>query len=90
MGIKPQIHDMELFVSIEDVRVTPDSMKTQMEVKNPGSEPVKKINIPIEAPLYQMNKPEMIEPVKEARVEPFKEVKKEPVEEAEEEPKKVE
>jgi protein TonB len=37
-----------------------------------------------------MNKPEMIEPVKEARVEPVKEVKKEPVEETEEEPKKVE
>jgi TonB family protein len=90
MVINPQTQEMELFFSLEDARVTPDSMKTQMEAKNPGSGPAKKINIPIEAPLYQMNRPEMIEPVKEARVEPFKEVKKEPVEEADEEPKKVE
>jgi TonB family protein len=90
MVIKSHIHDMELFVSIEDARIAPNSMKTQVEMKNSGSGPAKKINIPIEAPRYQINKPEVIEPVEEVRVEPVEEVKKEVVEEAEEEPKKVE
>jgi hypothetical protein len=44
MGIKAQIHDMELFVSIEDIRIPPESVKMQRETKKPQPEPLKQIS----------------------------------------------
>ena len=90
MVIKPQTHDMELFVSIEDLRVQAASAETQMETKKPRPESVKEISKPVEAPRLQIKRPEIIEPVREVRAEPVKEVKKEPAEETKEESPKVE
>jgi len=90
MVIKPQIHDMELFVSIEDVRIPPESVQAQMEVKKPQPEPVKEINRLIEVPQLKREKPEMAEPVKEVGAERGKEVMEEPAKETNEESPKVE
>jgi TonB family protein len=79
MGIKPQIYDMELFVSIEDLRMSPESVRTQMETKKPQPEPVKEIIQPIEA-FPKIQKPEMVESVKEVKKEPTEEVKVEQIE----------
>lgn len=80
MVIKPQIHNMELFVSIEDIWVSPESVKTQMETKKPRPVPVSEINKPIETPRLKINKSEITEPVREVKAEPVKEVKVEPIE----------
>jgi protein TonB len=75
MVIRPQIHEMELFVFIEDLRVPPESVKTQIEIKNPRSMPVSEINKPIEAPHLKIQNPEMVEPIKEIKKEPAVETK---------------
>ena len=71
MVVRPQIHDMELFVSIEDIRIPPESVKAQMETKKPQLEPVKEIRKPIEAPRLKIEKSEMSEPVREVKLEPI-------------------
>jgi protein TonB len=68
MVIKPEIHEMELFVFIDDIRVPLESGKKQMAIKKLQPEPVKEITTPIEAPPLKIEKPEMSEP------EPVKEV----------------
>ena len=70
---------MELFVSIEDLRVQRESVKTQMETRKPQPEPVKKIIKPTEAPRPKIQNPEMVEPVKEVKKEPAVETKGEPI-----------
>jgi protein TonB len=80
MVVRPQIHDMELFVSIEDIRMPPESVKVQTETKRPQPEPLKQINKPIEAPRLKIKKSETTEPTREVRAEPVKEAKVEPVE----------
>jgi TonB family protein len=90
MVIKPHIHDMELFVSIEDIRNPHELVKSRMEAKKPQPEPVKEIIKPTEVPCPKIQNPEIIEPVREVRIEPVKEVKKEPAEETKEQSLKVE
>jgi TonB family protein len=90
MVIEPQVQEMELFVSIEDIRIPPESVKTQMETKKPQPEPVKEIIKTIKAPRLQIKKPQVSEPIKEVRVEPVNEFKKEPAEETKEQSLKVE
>jgi protein TonB len=80
MGIKPQIHDMELFVSIEDLRIPPGSVKGQMGTKKLQPEPVKEISKPIETPRLKTRKLETSEPIREVKAEPVKEIKVEPIE----------
>lgn len=75
--ITPQIREMELFVSIEDIQVPPESVKTQMKTKKPQPEPVKEISIPTKALPLQIKKQENIEPVKEVKKETVAEVKDE-------------
>jgi TonB family protein len=79
IGIKPQIHDMELFLSIEDPRIPPEPVKKQIATKKPQPEPVKEIIQPIEA-FPKIQKPEMVESVKEVKKEPTEEVKVEQIE----------
>jgi TonB family protein len=80
MVVKPHIHDMGLFVSIEDAQVAPGAVNAQVGMKDSRPDSVKEINIPIGAPRHQIKKPEIIESVREVRVEPAKEVKMEPFE----------
>jgi len=77
--IKPQIHEMELFVSIEDPLIPAESGKTQMERKKLLSASEKEINKLIEVPPLQIKKSEIIELVKEVKKDPTEEVKVEPV-----------
>jgi protein TonB len=70
MVSKPQIHEMELFVSVDDSWVPLESVKTKMAIKKPQSEPVKEIIKPIQAPQLRIKKLETTEPVKEVKVEP--------------------
>ena len=79
MVIKPQIHDMELFVSIEDIRIPAELAKTQMGTKKPQLEPVKKISKSIDAPRLKIKKSEMTDPVKEVKKEPAEKTKEEPI-----------
>jgi len=81
MVIKSQIHDMELFVSIEDLRVPPEPMNKQEPTKKRQPEPVKEIIKPTEAPRPKIQNPEMVEPVKEVKKELAVETKEEPVKE---------
>jgi TonB family protein len=80
MVVKPQIHDMELFVSIEDLRILPGSVKGQMGTRKLQPEPVKEISKPIEAPLLKIRKLETSEPIREVKAEPVKEIRVEPIE----------
>ena len=80
MGIKAQIHDLELFVSIEDTAVAPGAVNAQVGMKDSRPDSVKKINKPIEAPRLKIKKSETTEPTREVRAEPVEEVKVEPVE----------
>jgi protein TonB len=80
MVINPQIHDMELFISIEDIRMPTEPMKVQAETRRPQPEPVKETSQPMEAPRLKIKKSETSEPTREARTEPVKEVKVEPAE----------
>ncbi|NWG02563.1 MAG: energy transducer TonB [Syntrophaceae bacterium] len=77
--ITPQIHEMELFVSIEDIRVLPKSIKPQMAIKKPQLEPVKEMIKPIEPSYPKIQNPEIVEQVKEVRKEPVEETKEEPI-----------
>lgn len=70
MVIEPQIHELELFVSIEDVRIRPEPVKKRMAPKKPQPEPVKERGQPIEPSNPTMQQPEIIEPVKEAMKDP--------------------
>lgn len=79
MAIKPQIHDMELFVSIEDIRVPSEPEKKQTSTKKPQPEPVKEMIKPIEPSSPKIQNQEMVEPVKEVMKEPVKETKEEPI-----------
>jgi TonB family protein len=85
MAIKPQIHDMELFISIEDIRIPPDLAKSRMETKGPQPEPGRETNKPIETSHFKIKNLEMTEPVKEVRDEPIEEVMEEPTKETKEE-----
>jgi protein TonB len=82
--IKPQTHDMELFIFTEDIPVPTHPVKTQKEMKKPQPqaqpEPVKEIIKPIEPSPLNIQKPEMTEPVKEVTKEPTEEVKVEQIE----------
>jgi len=80
MVVRPQIHDVELFVSIEDIRLPPESVKVRTETNRPQPEPLKQINKLIEASRVRIENSEAIEPTKEVGAEPVKEVKVEPVE----------
>ena len=80
MLIKPQVHDMELFVSIEDIRVPPESVKMETETKKPQHEPVKQISAAIEVPRLKIKKSEAAKPIREVRAESAKEIKVEPIE----------
>lgn len=71
MVSKPQIHEMELFVSVDDSWVPLESVKTKMAIKKPQSEPVKEIIKPIQAPQLRIKKLETTEPVKEVKAEPI-------------------
>jgi TonB family protein len=79
MVIKPQIHDMELFVSIEDLRIQTESVRPQMETKEPQPEPVRETSKPIETSHFKIKNLEMTEPVREVRVEPVEESKEQPI-----------
>jgi protein TonB len=70
MGIKPQIHDMELFVSLEDPRVPAEPVKKRMATKKPQPEPVKEMIKPIEPFYPKTQDPEIVEPIKEVMKEP--------------------
>jgi len=79
MVVKPQIHDTELFISIEDIRVPPEPVKKQPATKRHQSEPVKGMIKPIEPSYPIVQNPEIVEPVKEVIKEPVAETKEEPV-----------
>jgi protein TonB len=82
--IKPQTHEIELFIFMKDIRVPTQPVKTQKEMKKPQPqaqpEPVKEIIKPIEPSSFNIQKPEMIEPIKEVTREPMEEVKVEQIE----------
>jgi protein TonB len=82
--IKPQAHEIELCIFMEDIRVPTQPVKTQKEMKKPQPqaqpEPVKEIIKPIEPSPLNIQKPEMIEPIKEVRREPTEEVRVEQIE----------
>jgi protein TonB len=65
MMIKPQIHEMELFISMGDRRVPPEPVKKQKATKKPQPMPVS----------------EMTEPVKQVKKEPAEEAKEESIKE---------
>ena len=79
MVIKPHIHDMELFVSIEDIRNPHELVKSRMEAKKPQPEPVKEIIKLIETSSPKIQNPEIVEPVKEMMKESVEETKDEPI-----------
>jgi protein TonB len=83
MVIKPQTQEMELFVSIEDVQVSPEPVKKRVAIKKPHAqpqpEPVKEIIKPIEPCYPIIENPEIVEPVKEVIKEPVVETKEEPI-----------
>ena len=79
MVIKPQIHEMELFVSIEDIQVPPEPLKKRIATKKPQPEPVKEIIKPIEPSYPKTQNPEIVEPVKEVKKELAVEPKGEPI-----------
>jgi protein TonB len=79
MVITPKIHEMELFISIEDIQVPPEPLKMRMATKKPQSKPVKEMIKPIEPSYPKIQNPETIEPVKEAMKEPMKETKEESI-----------
>jgi protein TonB len=83
MVIKPQIQEMELFVSIEDIRVPPEPVKKRVAIKKPQAqvplEPVKEMTKPIDPSYPIVQNPEIVEPVKEVMKEPVVETKEEPV-----------
>jgi TonB family protein len=81
---KTQIHEMELFVSIEDIRIQPDLVKPRMETKKPQPEPMRKISKPIEGPQHKIEESEISEPCNEVMLKPVKEVIEEPVKEIKE------
>jgi len=80
MIMTPQIHDTELFFSIEDLRIPTESMKTQGVIKKPSTVSVKEINNLAEVPGLQIKKPEIIESVRENGTEPVREIEKKPTE----------
>jgi protein TonB len=79
MVIKPQIHEMELFFFIDDIRVPLESVKTQMAIKKLQPEPGHEIIKPTEASHPKIQDPEIAEPVKEAKKELVEESKQEPI-----------
>jgi protein TonB len=79
MVIKPQIQEMELFVSIEDIKVPPEPLKKRMATKQPQPEPIKEMIKPIEPSSPKIQNQEMVEPVKEVMKEPVKETKEKPI-----------
>ncbi len=85
---------MELFVSVEDISIPLESVKTQMETKMSQPEPVKEIIKPTKAPRLKIQNPEMVEPVKEVKKEAVEvtpeEPIKDPVRETKEEPIQIE
>lgn len=70
MVIEPQRDEMELFVSIEEVQVPPETVKKPMAVKKPRPEPAKEMVQPIEPSPPKIEPPEIIEPVQEVLMEP--------------------
>ena len=82
--IKPQTHEIELFIFMEDIRVPTQPVKTQKKMKKPQPqaqpEPLKEIIKPIEPSPLNIQKQEMIEPIKEVTREPTEEVKVEQIE----------
>lgn len=74
IGIKPQIHDMELFFSIEDVQAPPKPVKKREAVKKPQAHPqpelIKEIIRPIEPSDPKIQDPEIVEPIQEVMKEP--------------------
>jgi protein TonB len=81
MVIKPQIQEMELFVSIEEIQVPPEPAKKRMATKKPQPlpKPVKEMIKPIEPSNPKIQNQEIVEPVKEVLNEPVVETKEEPV-----------
>ena len=83
MVIKPQIQEMELFISIEDIQVPPEPVKKRVAIKKPQAqpqpEPVKEMVKPIEPSYPVVQNPEIVEPVKEVMREPVVETKEEPI-----------
>jgi protein TonB len=81
--ITPQIQDMELFVSIEDIQVPPEPVKKRVAIKKsqaqPQPEPVKEMIKPIESSNPTIQDPEIVEPVKEIMKELVKEAKEDPI-----------
>jgi len=77
----PQIQEMELFVSIEEIRVPPEPVKKRMATKKPQPplEPVKEMIKPIEPSYPKIQSPEIVDPVKEIINEPVVETKEEPI-----------
>lgn len=90
MAITPQIQEMELFVTIEDIRAPRELAKTQREMEKPRAEPVNETNIQAEVPRPQIREPEIIRPDREDSIEPVREVKKEPGEEVKKELTRIE
>jgi protein TonB len=78
MTIKPKVHEIELFISIENIQVPPESVKTQMVIKKLQLEPVNEIIKPTEAIHPKIKAPEVVVLVKEVKKEPEKETKEEP------------
>jgi TonB family protein len=82
MMVTPQIQEMELFVSIEDIQVPPEPVKMRVAIKKPQAqpqpEPAKEIIKSIE-PFYPIKQdPEIVEPAKEVIKESVVETKEEP------------
>jgi protein TonB len=77
MTIKTKFHEIELFVSIENIQVPPESVKPQMATKKPQPEPVKEIIKPTEPSYPKIQNLGVAEPVKEVKKEPVEETKEE-------------
>jgi protein TonB len=79
--ITPQIQEMELFVSIEDIYVPPEPAKKRIATKKPQSplQSVKEIVKLIEPSYPKMQNPEIVESVKEVMKKPVSETKEGPI-----------
>jgi len=76
MVVRPQVQEVELFVSIEDIQVPPEPVKKRIVLKKPRPEPVNEMIKPIEPSYPIVQNPEIVEPVKETKEEPHLKIEK--------------
>jgi len=83
MVTKPQIKEMELFLSIEDIKVPPEPVTQRVAIKKPQAqaplEPGKEMTKPINPSYPIVQNSEIAEPFKEVMKEPAVETKEEPI-----------